>query len=129
MPGVLLPNSLIILRKAQDYSASRSGTHLGVIDHFTPSSVPCSQLSGPLDHYQKLKLLNCLVCCSFNCLYVINRTAVVLDLNLFPTSVWRTLSREVSLIQRCRKVMNLLPVLVLVWCLADLHRAAFSFLF
>lgn len=85
MPGVPLPSSLIILKKAQDCSASRSGAGLGVIDHFMPSSVSHSQLSGPLDPYQKLKLLNCLVLFGFfNCLYVINRTAIVLDLHLFP---------------------------------------------
>lgn len=108
MPGVPLPNRLIILRKAQDCSAFGSGVHLGVIDRFTPSSVSHSQLSGPLDHYQKLQLLNCLACYFFNCLYMINQTAVALDLNLFPNSVWQTLSREVFLIQRCGKVMNLL---------------------
>lgn len=94
-----------------------------------PSSVLHNQLSRPLHYHQKLKLLNGLVCWFFICLYEINRTAIVLDLNLFPTSVWQTLSREVSLIQRCRKVMNLLPVLVLGWCLADLHRAAFGSLY
>lgn len=82
-----------------------------------------------LDYYEKLKLLNGLVCWFIICLYVITRRAVVLDLNLFPTSVWQTLSREVSLIQRCRKVMNLLLVLVLGWCLADLHRAALGSLY
>lgn len=86
---------------------------------------PAAGWLGPWTHVRELKLLNCLgfvwffrrFVGVFFTVSVINRTIIIPDLSLgtclTPVFGKCMLSREVSLIQRCNKVMNLPHVLVL----------------